>query len=148
MLQKPLELEIAEKEIGQHELVGGENSRIVEYHSTTTLKATEDEIPWCSSFVNWCMIKAGHKGTNSALAKSWLKWGQKLDRPTLGCVCIIKKKIVEEDKSTGSSTGYHVAFWLLQDAQYVHLLGGNQSDSVKISRFNLAIYAILGYRIP
>ena len=55
---KPKWLEIALKEVGVSEIKGGENKRILEYHASTTLKAKEDEIPWCSSFVNWCMVQA------------------------------------------------------------------------------------------
>ena len=34
---------------------GQRNRRIIEYHSTTTLRATDDETPRCSSFVKWVM---------------------------------------------------------------------------------------------
>jgi len=145
---KPQWLEIAEKEIGQREIRGGENPRIIEYHATTSLKAKEDEIPWCSSFVNWCLKQAGIVGTNSAAAKSWLSWGVKLETPALGCVCVIKKKQNGQDKATGSSSGYHVAFWEKEEAGRVSLLGGNQGDQVKISSFGLIGYAICGYRMP
>ncbi|WP_018275171.1 peptidoglycan-binding domain-containing protein [Teredinibacter turnerae] len=42
--------DIAVAEIGVKELLGIEknNQRIIEYHSTTTLGAKTDEIPWCS----------------------------------------------------------------------------------------------------
>lgn len=145
---KPRWLEIAEKEIGQHEIRGGENPRIVEYHASTSLKAKEDEIPWCSSFVNWCLKEAGINGTNSAAAKSWLTWGVETADPVLGCICIIKKKRNGPDRATGSASGYHVAFWLEEKEGRVLLLGGNQGDQVKKSSFNLTGYEICGYRIP
>ena len=147
-MNKPIWLEVAEKEIGQKEIKGGENSRILEYHATTTLKATEDEVPWCASFVNWCFTKVGIKGTNSALAKSWLFWGVEITSPTLGCVCIIRQKVKQEDSATGTRTGYHVGFWLAEKDNRVHLLGGNQSDQVKMSSFGLNTYEIKGYRLP
>src|SRR6266516_1789775 len=58
-------MSIAEGELGIHEnsLPGENNQRILEYHQTTTLAALTDEVPWCSSFVNWVMKKAGRKGT-------------------------------------------------------------------------------------
>ncbi|WP_224984859.1 TIGR02594 family protein [Geomonas agri] len=65
---------IARKEIGQKEVAGHrDNPRILSYHATTTLKATDDETPWCSSFVNWCLKQAGVKGTDSAAATSWVE---------------------------------------------------------------------------
>ena len=147
-MNKPKWLEIAEREIGTKEVVGGENPRIVEYHASTTLHANEDEVPWCSSFVNWCIEQAGYKGTKNALAKSWLTWGDEITTPTLGCVCIIQQKQKGEDKKTGSATGFHVGFWLAEKDNRVHLLGGNQSDQVKMSSFGLTSYEIMGYRIP
>jgi len=70
MKREPEWLVIARGEIGQKEIKGGKhNPRILEYHATTTRKATTDEVSWCSSFVNWCMTQAGYEGTNSAWAK-------------------------------------------------------------------------------
>lgn len=142
-------MSIAEGEIGQHEVDGsGNNSRIVEYHSTTSLRATQDSVPWCSSCVNWCLKKAGIKGTDSAAAKSWLNWGEALAEPTPGCICVIRQRNSGADPTTGSATGYHVGFWLRQADGRVYLLGGNQSDQVKISSFGLGAYSIVGYRMP
>lgn len=146
--KKPKWLEIAEKEIGQKEIKGGENPRIIEYHATTTLKAKEDEVPWCSSFVNWCITQAGLIGTNSAAAKSWLSWGKRIDYPVKGCVCVIQQKQKGSDPSTGSSSGFHVGFWIRENFGRVYLLGGNQGDMVKESGFNLYSYTILEYRMP
>lgn len=141
-------LEIAVAEIGQKEMRGGENPRIVEYHDTTTLSANEDEVPWCSSFVNWCLKQAGIIGTNSAAAKSWLLWGRKIEQPEKGCICVIRQKKSGNDAATGSASGYHVGFWINEEAGHLRLLGGNQSAQVKISSFNLANYEICGYRMP
>lgn len=145
---KPKWLEIAEKEIGQHELHGAENTRILEYHATTTLKAKEDEVPWCSSFVNWCMKQAGIEGTRNALAKSWIRWGHEITTPELGCVCVIRNKNASNDPATGSATGYHVGLWLSENDDIIHLLGGNQDDQVKMSGFLKRSYEICGYRMP
>ena len=61
---------IAIAELGVHvdSLPGQHNARILEYHQTTTLRATDDETPWCSSFVNWVLTQSGRRGTNSAAA--------------------------------------------------------------------------------
>jgi uncharacterized protein (TIGR02594 family) len=145
---KPLWLEIAEKEIGIKEVKGSENPRIIEYHSTCTLQAKEDEVPWCSAFVNFSVTCAGIEGTNNALAKSWCGWGREIKTPELGCITVIKKKVSGEDKSTGSSTGHHVGFFISLENNLLKLLGGNQGDMVKESTFNLASYAIICHRIP
>jgi uncharacterized protein (TIGR02594 family) len=140
---------IAEKEIGVKEVDGpANNQRVIQYHATTTLKATEDSVPWCASFVNWCVTQAGIKGTNSAAAKSWLGWGEPLVEPEEGCVCVIRQKHNGSDPTTGSASGYHVAFWVKESDGRVFLLGGNQGDQVKISSFGLGGYEICGYRRP
>ena len=128
---------IAVAEIGVKEVVGGENPRIIEYHSTTSLKADEDEIAWCSSFVNWCFKKCGLKGTNSASARSWLNWGQEVKVPYKGCVVVL---------SRGTGWQGHVGFLVEEKDSMIGLLGGNQNDSVSIAYFNKS--KILGFREP
>ena len=142
--------DIAKAELGVREngKVNKHNKRIIEYHSTTTLGAKTDEIPWCSSFVNWIITQSLYKGTNNALAKSWLNWGVKVTTPIQGDIVIIKKKVKSTDKNTGSSTGYHVAFFDSKTTTHIRLLGGNQRDSVKYSTFNLSRYEVKGFRRP
>lgn len=144
---KPKWFEIAENEVGTKEVKGGENPRILAYHASTTLKAREDEIPWCSSFVNWCITQAGLKGTNSAAAISWLNYGVSTE-PKEGAITIIRQKKKGPDQATGSSSGNHVGFLVKTEGIRIYLLGGNQSDQVKISGFNLASYEVLSYRWP
>lgn len=115
-----LDLEVTEVPGPEH------HPRILCYHQATSLKATEDEVPWCSSFVNWCMQNCGlgYKGTGSALAASWRSWGKAIEYGRLGCVVVMKR--------TG---GNHVGFYLDEDAEGVYVLGGNQSDKVCVRRF-------------
>ncbi|VUD62280.1 hypothetical protein TDB9533_03009 [Thalassocella blandensis] len=142
--------DIAQSEVGIKEIVGADkhNKRILEYHATTTLGAKTDEIPWCSSFVNWVMIQAGIKGTNNALAKSWENWGLEVKTPSKGVITVIKRKGKTSDEATGSSTGYHVGFYISSNTSIIRLLGGNQSDQVKESGFYLKSYEVVAYRKP
>lgn len=129
--------EFAKLEIGTTEVPGPVNNpRIVEYHATTTLKATDDETSWCSSFVNWCVKKAGFKGTNSAAARSWLKWGVVTDDPKEGDIVIFKRP--------PSPTSGHVAFFVKKEGDFIYCLGGNQSNQVRISKYKAS--DLLGYR--
>jgi uncharacterized protein (TIGR02594 family) len=139
-MTQPKWMEYAEREIGTKEIAGEEdNKRIIEYHACTTLKATDDETAWCSSFVNWCMEMAGLKGTRSAAARSWLDWGKVLDTPEVGCIVVLKR---------GQPPSGHVCFYAGPDTDpaYIRCLGGNQSDMVKCSRYPVA--DILGLRWP
>ena len=145
---KPLWLKVAERELGIHETAGpASTQRIVQYNATTSLKATSDEIGWCSSFANWCLLKAGIVGTGSAAAKSWLDWGIS-GGPAMGAITVIRKRQSGPDSATGSGSGYHVGFWISQTDTHVNLLGGNQHDSVKISQFPISQYEVLAYRWP
>jgi len=133
-------LPIAEAELGTREVTGsGDNPRIVAYHRSTSLdapSASNDETPWCSSFVNWCVERSGHAGTDSAWARSWLSWGRNTNNPTKGCIVVF---------SRGVSSG-HVAFFVSKTASKIKVLGGNQSDEVNISEYPAS--RLLGYRIP
>ncbi len=143
-------MDVAVAELGIHEdaAPGQHNRRILEYHKTTTLKATTDETPWCSSFVNWVLIQSGQRGTNNALAKSWLGWGRAIESPRPGAVTVIQRKSKGFDTATGSSTGFHVAFFVSATPSHVRLLGGNQGDQVKYSNFAISAYDMRGLRWP
>lgn len=135
--------EVAVKELGVHETQGSEaTERIVEYASHTSLKSTSDEVPWCSSFANFAVNKAGFKGTNSAAARSWLDWGCVLDKPIVGCIVIFERK----DGSNPNAA--HVAICDHADISngIVRVIGGNQSDSVSIARYPVS--KVLNYRAP
>ncbi len=145
-------MDIAIAELGIHEdaAPGKHNQRVLEYHQTTTLKATTDETPWCSSFVNWVMIRAGQRGTNNALAKSWLNWGRALETPKAGAILVIQRKTTGFDSATGSWTGFHVAFFVSATPSHLQLLGGNQGHQgkVKYSNYLLSAYDLRGARWP
>lgn len=128
-------LVVARKELGVKERQGSDdNPRIVEYHSVTTLRATDDEVPWCASFVGWCLAQAGYNHTRSAAARSYLTYGLKTDIG-IGNIAVLTR--------TG---GGHVAFVVGWDGAYVWLLGGNQSDAVTMARY--ARERVIDYRMP
>jgi uncharacterized protein (TIGR02594 family) len=129
-------LEIATAEVGVKEIDGtGNNPRIVQYHTATALRAGADSIPWCSAFVNWVLREVGVKGTGSAAARSFLTWGKKCD-PEVGCVVVLQR---------GGPAHGHVGFYVRDlGTDYIKVLGGNQSDCVKVSNYKKA--DVLGYR--
>jgi len=136
-------MNIARGEMGQKEIAGGrDNSRIVEYHRSTSLRAGNDETPWCSSFVNWTLEKAGYKGTDSAAAISWTHWGRKVDGLGQGRQGDV---VVLRNRATGQN---HVGFLDHAGGGRVTLLGGNQSNQVKLSSFNLGSYEVVAVRRP
>lgn len=139
-LTRPNWITIAEAEIGVKEKKGSQHHpRIIEYHATTG-NASNDETPWCSSFVNWVMRNAGESGTNSALATSWAKWGKKLAKPAFGCIAVI------DWDGAGPGWKGHVGFVVGKSGSQIQLLGGNQSDQVKVSAFGTG--KIIAYVVP
>lgn len=118
---------------------GRSNPRIGEYHHGTPIAGYDDKAPWCSSFVNWCLGQVGIVGTRSALARSWLEWGQPLQQPRPGCIVVVYRDDPRSWKG-------HVGFYLRHDAQFVNLLGGNQLEQVCDHFYPLQ--SVLGYRWP
>ena len=126
-------------EIGVHEIRGGENPRILEYHKAAGTGQDEDEDAWCGAFMGWAWKGLGHEIPKTAgLARSWLTWGQPTE-PKLGAVCVLWR---------GSPTGWqgHVGLLIARREGRVWLLGGNQGDAVCITSFPES--QVLGYRWP
>lgn len=125
---------MAKSQMGIQEIPGSkQEKKILEYHKATSLKATSEETPWCSSFANWVTKQCGVEGTNSAAAKSWMKWGKELKTPVKGCIVVFTR--------TG---GGHVSFFDSQDKDFIYCLGGNQSNSVNVSAYRKD--RLLGFR--
>ena len=135
-------LEIALREVGTKETSGPKATpRIVEYAKHTTLKATSDEVAWCSAFVNWVVDTAGDKGTGSAAARSWLDWGTVVPLAEVepGDICIFDRK------DTSNPQAAHVTFYMETLAGgFLRCVGGNQGDMVKMS--NYGVDKLLGIR--
>lgn len=136
----------AEKWVMEHTAKG--TRRIIEYHATTC-GSHSDQVAWCASFVNWCLKRVHLRGTNSAAAASWAKWGTALSAPRFGCIVQLHNPShVKHDPRTGSSSGNHVGFFVSKTLTHVTLLGGNQGNRVKLSSFRISEYHIAAMRWP
>lgn len=136
VLDVPVWLKIAMKEVGTREIVGYENDkRVLEYHKVSG-GFSNDEVPWCGSFVNWVMKQAGFSQTVEypARAKSWLDFGNR-SAPTIGALAIKSR--------TG---GGHVGFVLAIDKKDIYLIGGNQSNEVNIRKYKVSDF--VDFRVP
>lgn len=129
---------VALAELGVREVDGpGDNPRVAEYLASTDLDrklADDDETPWCSAFVNWCVEKVAMAGTNSAAARSWLGWGRTLYVPRRGVITVLDR----------SDNHGHVGFFVSRSTDSVTLLGGNQNNRVCVATYD--IERLLGYR--
>lgn len=118
---------------------GASNPRITAYHQGTNIEGYDDKASWCSSFVNWSLAQAGIVGTRSALARSWLDWGEPLSEPVPGCITVLWR----EDPLSWKG---HVGFFERVEGDQVILFGGNQLDAVRSHTYPLN--TVLSYRWP
>ena len=83
-----------------------------------------DEIPWCGLFIAYCCKMAALDVVSKPLwALSWSNWGTKVTEPMLGDVLTFKR-----------NGGGHVGIYVGEDNTHYHVLGGNQNNSVSVSR--------------
>ena len=117
----------ARQHIGLTEIAGKQHNSIIG-NWLISLKAwwTDDETPWCGTFVAHCARTAGRD-----LPKHWyraLDWqntGTRLNAPAYGCVVVFARQ-----------GGGHVGFCVGQDEQgNLWILGGNQGNRVSVAKF-------------
>lgn len=97
---------------------------------------TKDEIPWCGLFTAHCLTENGFSIPKNPLsAREYANYGQELDEPSYGAIMVFTR-----------SGGGHVAFYVGEDDDAYHVLGGNQSDMVCVSR--IAKDRLLSIRWP
>lgn len=125
-------LKIAFSQLGVEEVPGETNNpQIVKYATETQIAGiTNDEIAWCSSFVNWCAKQAGLQYSGKANARSWLNVGVKTVHPEPGDVAVFWR----EDPESWEG---HVALFLgfSEDLERVFVVGGNQGNRVSVSAY-------------
>ena len=124
--------------LGEQEIPGPAANSFISDCLSSVKQPGNDEIAWCSAFVNKMMIVAGIPGTNSAAVRSWLTWGKELSFFQFGCVAVFRRP--------PDPTGGHVAFGFGVWGDSIICLGGNQSDRVKFSLYPKS--DLLGYRFP
>lgn len=86
----------------------------------------DDAEAWCGLFLGVCMKRAGYdtpKGFDVLRALKWAEWGQKIKTPMLWDILVFKR-----------NGGGHVGVYIGEDKTAFHVLGGNQSNSVSITR--------------
>lgn len=89
------------------------------------------KLPWCGDYVETAILNSlpDEKFTGALLknpywARNWLKFGVKVD-PIYGAVIVFSR-----------GTGGHVGFVVGEDETDYYVLGGNQGDTVSISRIS------------
>lgn len=96
------------------------NPLIVGFFAGTGLTPSGDQTPWCAACLNWCIERAGLKGTGSASSGSFRNPGGP-SQPHLGDVAVFR------DVVRGQGRG-HVGFYVGGDTRQISVLGANQMN--------------------
>lgn len=133
-------LDIAWKEQGVREFEGRLSNPVIAayFRDAGHPEVVSDETAWCAAFVGAVLRRAGYGNTRSLMARSYRDYGQGLAGPREGCIAVLRRG---RDPSEG-----HVGFVVRWDAEFVWMLGGNQSDEVKVSAYRRS--DVLAYRWP
>ncbi len=128
--------------IGTSEIVGVSHNRtILDWAKAARISYAEDETPWCGLFVAHCITAALPDEpipANPLGARKWMTFGREV-APQLGAVMVFWR---------GSKDGWlgHVSLYWAEDARCYYVLGGNQSDTVNITKLDKS--RLLGARWP
>lgn len=132
-------LDIARGVMGLHER--RDTARLRQWFDRSVSWIDPREIPWCGAFVATCLrqwrpdVKIPE---NPLGARNWQSFGMATG-PQLGAILVFWR---------GSRSGWkgHVGFYWGEDDTHYHVLGGNQSNAVTITR--VSRHRLLGARWP
>jgi uncharacterized protein (TIGR02594 family) len=133
-------IEEAFKLYGQKEITGGsDNPEIIKLFDELGFngKDLKDETSWCAAFVNAMLKRANLPYQRKLNARSFLMLGEKTETPSFGDIVVFWR----ESKTSWKG---HVGFYINEDESYINVLGGNQSNMVKISPYQKS--RLLEYR--
>lgn len=97
-----------------------------------------DEVPWCSGFVNLVCHLMNLPRSYSLLARSWLGVGKGVplaDAEPGFDVVVLKRGRGGQAGPTNMTAPGHVGFYAGMNGNHIEVLGGNQSDQVKVSLY-------------
>ena len=130
--------QIAERFIGIQE-VGGQvdNPMILGMLKLDQDWPDHDEVPWCSAFVNYVCWLLRLPRSKDLRARSWLSVGVPvtLDDAQIGDIVVLKRGQGEQPGPEVIDAPGHVGFYAGRMSDWIEVLGGNQSDTVKVSRY-------------
>ncbi|MGF2075454.1 TIGR02594 family protein, partial [Enterococcus casseliflavus] len=81
---------------------------------------------------------SGFRNTGSLLARSYLKYGRRIEQPQEGCIAVFSRT---KDPALG-----HVGFFIGETKNDIMILGGNQSNRVSVEPQSRE--RLLGYFLP
>ncbi|WP_429813599.1 TIGR02594 family protein [Ensifer sp. B1-9] len=132
---EPVWMREARRFMGLKEVAGaGSNSTIIGWAKRlggwVASYYTNDDIPWCGlALAHWISFTLPSEPLpgNYLSALAWANFGIRLETPARGAVLVFKRP-----------GGGHVGLYVGEDASHFHVLGGNQSNSVSVTRIEKA----------
>jgi uncharacterized protein (TIGR02594 family) len=125
-------------QLGDNEATAAGTKRVLDYFNAIHFQTPKVE-PWCGAFAGFCLTKCDPPvalPAEPARAASWANWGN-VSVP-LGQPDVPPGAIVVLSPDTGTTTIGHVGFfsrYFDANTDLVEILGGNQSDTVRLSKF-------------
>jgi uncharacterized protein (TIGR02594 family) len=98
----------------------------------------DDQVPWCSAFMNYVAWLLRLPRSKDLRARSWLTVGQavSLEQAQVGFdMVILKRGSGSQPGPTVIDAPGHVGLYAGQEGSNVLVLGGNQGDSVNVSPY-------------
>jgi len=129
---------IAERFIGIQEVGGAvDNPMILSMLKLDMDWPEHDEVPWCSAFVNYICWLLRLPRSKDLRARSWLSIGRgiQLDDAEVGDIVVLKRGSGDQPGPEVIDAPGHVGFYAGRAGDFIEVLGGNQSDTVKVSRY-------------
>ncbi|MCW5708689.1 MAG: TIGR02594 family protein [Shinella sp.] len=139
---EPIWMREARRYLGLREIVGrGSNSTIMTWAKRlggwVASFYADDDIPWCGLAVAaWVAVTLPQEAlpSNPLGALNWRTFGISLPAPSVGAILVFKRP-----------GGGHVGLYVGEDATHYHVLGGNQSNSVSITRIERSRLVAIRY---
>lgn len=145
MVDAPAWLQKAVAHLGTAEIVGkANNPTIMQFYRDCGHSGVEyEDTAWCAAFVGACLKRSGKPVSQpvelNLMARSYLKYGSKLDKPMPGCIAVWPR---------GKPPSGHVGFVVSVDEAKgtIKTIEGNVSNRVKYATHKIG--DALGYRWP
>jgi len=132
--------ELAERFSGIQELAGSvDNPQIMAMLKLDNSWPQNDEVPWCSAFVNYICWLLRLPRSKDLRARSWLEVGTPvtLEQATPGFdIVVLKRGSPPQPGPDVIDAPGHVGFFAGFDGALIEVLGGNQANTVKVSRYD------------
>jgi uncharacterized protein (TIGR02594 family) len=131
--------DVAQRFVGLQEIPGPEdNPLVLAMLELDQAGAVKDDVPWCSAFVNYVTWLLQLPRSRSLSARSWLRVGSPvaLNEAEAGFdVAIVKRGAGEQPGPEVLEAPGHVGFYAGREGSDILILGGNQNNSVCITKY-------------